>query len=43
MILPPDREDGLGVVLLNSNSDSHFSFTNALGLIPTEHIRGIES
>ena len=42
MVLPPDREDGLGILLLNSNSDSHFSFTNALGLIPTEHILGIE-
>jgi predicted MPP superfamily phosphohydrolase len=36
MVLPPDGEDGLGVVLLNSNAESHFSFTNALGLVSTE-------
>jgi 3',5'-cyclic AMP phosphodiesterase CpdA len=36
MVLPPDTEDGLGVVLLNSNAETHFSFTNALGLVSTE-------
>lgn len=36
MILPPDREDGLGVLVLNSNADTHFSFTNALGLVSVE-------
>ena len=33
LILPPDPEDGLGVAILNSNADTNFSFTNALGLI----------
>lgn len=33
MVLPPDGEDGLGVVLLNSTAQTHFSFTNALGFI----------
>ena len=33
MVLPPDRDDGLGIILLDSNSDSDFSFTNALGVI----------
>ena len=33
MILPPDSEDGLGVAILNSNAEAHFSFTNALGMI----------
>ena len=33
LILPPDRPDGLGVAILDSNADTHFSFTNALGLI----------
>lgn len=33
LIVPPDAEDGLGIVLLNSNAEAHFSFTNALGLI----------
>jgi hypothetical protein len=34
MVRPPDRDDGLGIILLNSNADTHFSFTNALGMIP---------
>ncbi len=42
MVVPPRSDDGLGVILLNSNSDSHFSFTNALGMIPEEQMRGIE-
>lgn len=36
MVLPPDTEEGLGVILLNSNAETHFSFTNALGLISAE-------
>ena len=43
MVLPPDRDDGLGVILLNSNADTHFSFTNALGIITVEQARGIEA
>jgi hypothetical protein len=42
MVLPPDRDDGLGIILLNSNADTHFSFTNALGMISVEQERGIE-
>ena len=42
MVLPPDRDDGLGIILLNSNADTHFSFTNALGMISAEQARGIE-
>ena len=34
MIVPPREEDGLGVAILNSNADTNFSFTNALGMIP---------
>jgi hypothetical protein len=33
LILPPVEEDGLGVALLDSNADTNFSFTNALGMI----------
>ena len=33
MVLPPETGDGLGVVLLNSTAETHFSFTNALGLV----------
>jgi hypothetical protein len=36
MILCPDPEDGLGVAILNSNAETHFSFTNALGLVSVE-------
>jgi hypothetical protein len=36
MILRPREPDGLGVAILNSNAESHFSFTNALGFISLE-------
>ena len=36
MVLPPDQEDGLGVAILNSNAETHFSFTNALGFVSAE-------
>jgi 3',5'-cyclic AMP phosphodiesterase CpdA len=36
MILPPEEADGLAVAILNSNAESHFSFTNALGFISVE-------
>jgi hypothetical protein len=39
MVLPPDTSDGLGVVLLNSCAETHFSFSNALGLVSAEQTR----
>jgi len=42
MVLPPDSEDGLGVIILNSNADTHFSFTNALGMVSYEQAKGID-
>ena len=39
LILPPAEEDGLGVALLDSNADSNFSFTNALGMISAGQAR----
>ena len=42
MIVPPQRHDGLGIVLLDLNADTHFSFTNALGMISAEQARGID-
>ena len=33
LILPPREDGGLGVAILNSNADTNFSFTNALGMI----------
>ena len=42
MVLPPAAEDGLGIILLNSNAITHFSFTNALGMISAEQAYGID-
>jgi hypothetical protein len=36
MILPPAQPDGLGIAILNSNAETHFSFTNALGMVSVE-------
>jgi 3',5'-cyclic AMP phosphodiesterase CpdA len=41
MMLPPDTDDGLGVLILNSNAETHFSFTNALGVVSAEQTRCI--
>jgi len=41
MVLPPKQDDGLGIILLNSNANTHFSFTNALGMISVEQVRGV--
>lgn len=38
MVVPPDQPDGLGIILFNSNADTHFSFTNALGMISAEQM-----
>jgi predicted MPP superfamily phosphohydrolase len=43
MILPPDPPDGLGVAILNSNAETHFSFTNALGLVSVEQMHRVEA
>lgn len=43
MWTPPAAPDGLGVILLNSNADTHFSFTNALGLMPAEQERRVDA
>lgn len=42
MVVPPDGEDGLGFVLLNSNADTHFSFSNALGMVSHDQADAIE-
>ena len=43
MILQPDRQDGIGVAILDSNAAAHFSFTNALGFISFEQARRFEA
>ncbi len=42
MLLPPASEEGLGIILLNSNAETHFSFTNALGIMPAEQVHDID-
>lgn len=42
MVVPPQSDNGLGIVLLNSNADAHFSFTNALGLVSAEQVYALE-
>jgi hypothetical protein len=39
MVMQPATADGLGVVILNSNAETHFSFTNALGMVSVEQMR----
>lgn len=41
MVLPPATVDGLGIALLNSNAESQFSFTNALGLVSAVQTRDL--
>jgi 3',5'-cyclic AMP phosphodiesterase CpdA len=41
LVLPPATGDGLGVILLNTCAETHFSFTNALGLITAEQAHGL--
>jgi hypothetical protein len=43
LILPPADDDGLGVAILNSNADTNFSFTNALGMIPVAQANRLTS
>jgi hypothetical protein len=42
MVRPPDTEDGLGVIVLNSNAETHFSFTNALGMVSFAQAKAID-
>ena len=41
MVKPPDTEDGLGIIILNSNAETHFSFTNALGMVSSEQANAV--
>jgi hypothetical protein len=43
MVLPPATPDGLGIVVLNSNAETHFSFTNALGMVTMAQTRAMEA
>ena len=41
LVLPPETDDGLGILALNSNAETHFSFTNALGLVSADQARAL--
>jgi hypothetical protein len=43
MVKPPDTEDGLGIIVLNSNAETHFSFTNALGMVSSEQAEAVKA
>jgi 3',5'-cyclic AMP phosphodiesterase CpdA len=43
LVLPPETADGLGIVVLNSNAETHFSFTNALGLVSADQVRALDT
>jgi len=42
LIASPKDHAGLGIILLNSNADTHFSFTNALGMVSAEQMRAFD-
>lgn len=42
MVMPPAAEDGFGMIVLDSNAATHFSFTNALGMISIPQAKAIE-
>ena len=41
LVVPPADANGLGVIVMNSNAETHFSFTNALGLVCGEQARAV--
>ena len=43
MVVPPAAPDGMGALLLDSNAQTHFSFTNALGILPALQLRAAEA
>ncbi|MBR0683721.1 metallophosphoesterase [Roseomonas eburnea] len=43
LVVPPPVPDGLGVLLLDSNAETHFSFTNALGMVGMAQLRAAEA
>jgi Calcineurin-like phosphoesterase len=41
LVFPPKTDNNLGIVVLNSNAETHFSFTNALGLVSADQVRAL--
>jgi 3',5'-cyclic AMP phosphodiesterase CpdA len=42
LVEPPPKEGGHGLILLNSNARSHFSLTNAIGVIDPSQLRALQ-
>jgi 3',5'-cyclic AMP phosphodiesterase CpdA len=42
LIVPPAAPDGLGVILLDTNAETHFSFSNALGFLSLRQAAAVE-
>jgi 3',5'-cyclic AMP phosphodiesterase CpdA len=43
MVFPPTHSDRLGIIALNSNAETHFSVTNALGMISIEQAHALDT
>jgi 3',5'-cyclic AMP phosphodiesterase CpdA len=43
LVEPASSEDGYGVILLESNASSHFSLTNAIGVISSSQLKALKS
>ena len=43
LVVPPLDPEGLGIIILNSNAETNFSFTNALGLVPAEDVAAMQA
>jgi hypothetical protein len=43
LVEPPPAVDGYGVILLNSNARSHFSLTNAIGVVNPSQLKALKA
>jgi 3',5'-cyclic AMP phosphodiesterase CpdA len=43
LIEPPPREESYGLILLDSNAASHFSLTNAIGVVNPSQLKALKS
>jgi Calcineurin-like phosphoesterase len=42
LVEPPGADDGYGVILLNSNARSHFSLSNAIGVVNPSQVKALK-
>ncbi len=43
LVEPPETHDGYGLILLDSNAASHFSLTNAIGVVDPSQLAAVKS